>query len=334
MSTGIFLTPGAARAAYQVGALHALFTEGGIRPDVIAGASVGSLNGAFAAMGETERLVEIWSGWQNRDIMRINWGELIGNGLFWAPGLASNEPEHKTGIEPYIFEEKIEEGVRFRFNIADLTTGQNRIVEYPGEEMPIQTAVRASVSVPVMFEPVEWEGHQYADGLTIEGCPLETLLLQTGVTRAFVIGVSPQTSLENPCTNVYRTVMSASEWNQYSEPLRAIERAKSVNGKIRDWKRFRGELASIIRTSFAGEPDEEPLLELLAEAFHTAGFPWSRAEVEIIPVMPKDEISMWFGDFQPERSRRLIETGYRDALGVLDSLETTGVVEASTNNPD
>jgi|GEM_PF-6812634 len=321
MKTGIFLTPGAARAAYQVGALHALLTEGNVQADVIAGASVGSLNGAFAAMGQTETLVKIWSEWENRDIMRMDWGELIGNGLFWAPGLASNEPEHETGIEPYIFEEKIQEGVRFRFNIADITTGRNRILEYPGEDMPIQTAIRASVSVPVMFEPVEWEDHQYADGLTIDGCPLEPLLMQTGVDRVFVLGVSPLTPLEEPCKNVYRTVISASEWNQYSEPLRAMKLAQIVNGEISEWQRTREQLAELIREEAADSDEQDHLLSSLEEAYRTADFPYSRKVVEIIPVMPEQEFSMWFGDFQPDRSRQLIDRGYGDALEILESLE-------------
>ena len=69
MKTGLFLTPGAARTAYYVGALDVLIRESGIHFDVIAGSSVGALNGAFAAMDETRQLIEIWKNWTTEDVM-------------------------------------------------------------------------------------------------------------------------------------------------------------------------------------------------------------------------------------------------------------------------
>jgi hypothetical protein len=68
---GVFLTPAAARAAYQVGVLQVLVDEAGIGFDIIAASSVGALNGAFVATGQVDRMVEEWSRWRARDVLRF-----------------------------------------------------------------------------------------------------------------------------------------------------------------------------------------------------------------------------------------------------------------------
>ena len=45
-----------------------------------------------------------------------------------------------------------------------------------------------------------------------------------------------------------------------------------------------------------------------------------RAPVQIIPILPDHHTKMFFGSFRPERSRKLIEDGRRDARAVLARL--------------
>ena len=54
MKTGLFLTPGAARTAYEAGAVHTLVTEGGIAFDVIGTCSAWAINGSFVATGQVD----------------------------------------------------------------------------------------------------------------------------------------------------------------------------------------------------------------------------------------------------------------------------------------
>lgn len=320
MKTGIYLTPGAARTAYYVGALHTLMTESDQQVDVIGGTSVGALNGAFAAMGETGKLLEIWKNWTTEDVMVNDYAAIIKGGFFWARNFSSNEPEYRTGVKDYILEENIRDGVTFRFNIANLTTGENRIVQYPGEDIPLQKAIMASVSVPVVFEPVEIGGCQYVDGLAIEGCLLEELVLSQGVDRAFVLGVSPSGSVSNPTKSPYRALLSASEWNQYSEPLRAVKEAEEVNEMIKSWQHDLETLKQGIGVLDIGDDVKQQFQAMVQESMKVADFPYSRTSVEIIPVMPEEPIEMWFGDFKPERSQKLIEQGRKKMLEILDSL--------------
>ena len=56
---GIVLEGGGAKGAYQIGAWKAL-REAGVRIKGIAGASVGSLNGALICMDDLEKAEDIW----------------------------------------------------------------------------------------------------------------------------------------------------------------------------------------------------------------------------------------------------------------------------------
>ena len=75
MSVAFVLSGGASLGSIQVGMLQAL-TANRIRPDLIVGTSVGALNGAWLASGDTEaslaRLAEIWRGINRDDVFPIS----------------------------------------------------------------------------------------------------------------------------------------------------------------------------------------------------------------------------------------------------------------------
>src|SRR5215208_6378954 len=169
MRLGVFLTPGAARTAYQVGAVQALIEEGGLRFDVIAASSVGSLNGAFAATGQIDRLAELWSGWTTSDIMGVDFRAIFRGALLWAQNLMHNRPQKERVIDQYISSDALLPGVRFRFNLANLTDGGQQIFEWPGAPIPLPEGLQASVAVPAAIRPQKALGMQWADGLTVDG---------------------------------------------------------------------------------------------------------------------------------------------------------------------
>lgn len=324
MKTGLFLTPGGSRTAYQVGALHTLIDRGGLAFDVIGASSVGALNGAFAATGQTDALVEIWSSWETGEVLELEPWTLVRNAVLWAPSLASNDPEYETAIEPYLSEEELEPDVRFRFNLVSLTEGESRILEYPGEPMPLRRAVLASVSVPVATEPVEWRGEQYVDGLTMDGAPLEATVLSTGVDRVFVVGTAPRERVRGTCENVYATMNRAKDLNQWGERRRAIEHSERISDMIRAWRRDREAIDAAIREAVPPGETRERLRGAASELHREAGFPHDRPPVEIVPIFPEEAIEVNEAVFDPERSRALLARGRRDARRVLADVEDRG----------
>ena len=97
MTTAFVLTGGATHGAVQAGMLVALL-EAGWHPDLIVGASVGALNGAFLACDPTVRgsrqLARVWSQLRRRDLyplrLRVVAKGLVGRHrhLFEPSGLA------------------------------------------------------------------------------------------------------------------------------------------------------------------------------------------------------------------------------------------------------
>ena len=67
---GFALEGGGAKGAYQAGAYIALI-QNGIKPDIIAGTSIGSLNAALMAQGDIKKLVDLWLN-TTTDIFGIN----------------------------------------------------------------------------------------------------------------------------------------------------------------------------------------------------------------------------------------------------------------------
>jgi predicted acylesterase/phospholipase RssA len=316
---GVFLTPGAARAAYQVGAVQALVREGGLNFDVVAASSVGSLNGAFVATGQADRLAELWAGWRTRDILGVDWRALARGLVWWAPNLMHNRPQKEQVIDRWIGPAALLPGVRFGFNLTDLTAGESALFEWPGAPLGLAEGVNASVAVPGAIKPAEALGKQWADGLTVDGFPVEALALATGIERLFVLGVAPREPDRRRTRTAFGTLLRALEINQYTETQLGLERVEAVNAAIRSWQAD----LDAVRDALRQLPDAALREELLAEvdqAAGDAGFPYARGAVEIVPILPDRPTRMFFTSYSPRRSRALLEAGRRDALRVLAEL--------------
>lgn len=272
---------------------------------------MGSLNGGFAATGQVDRLVDLWGGWRSRDILGIDWRALVRGAVLWAPNLMHNRPQKEEVIDRYLDESKLLPKVRFRFNLADLTGGGQRILEWPGAPVPLREGVNASVAVPGAIRPAELLGRQWADGLTVDGFPIEELALATGVDQLFVLGVAPRTPDGRRPRTVYGVLLRALEANQFTETTRGLARAEEANALIRAWDADRAQIEEAAPGELAGE---------IARAYAEAGFPYARRPVEIVPILPERPIRMFFTSYKPKRSRALLEQGRDDARRVVAAL--------------
>jgi NTE family protein len=105
--TGLALTGGGARAAYQVGALRALaeiLGPGALPFDVIAGISAGAINGVVLATGAedfpnvVEQLREVWAGLTPERVYRTGALKLAAIGSRWIRDLSAGGLIGKSGI--------------------------------------------------------------------------------------------------------------------------------------------------------------------------------------------------------------------------------------------
>ncbi len=173
---GLALGSGAARGWAHVGVLDAL-VEAGIKPDIIAGTSMGALVGGVYASGRHEALRD-WALSADRRIVAsmVDVGFLAG-GLVdgvrivdWLGGLKISR--------------KIEDlKLPFAAVATDLTSGR----EVWLRDGPLDRAIRASISMPGIFSPVEIDGNWLVDGGLVNPIPVS---LCRAMCADFVIAVN------------------------------------------------------------------------------------------------------------------------------------------------
>ena len=141
---GIALGSGSARGWAHIGILRAL-EQAGIIPDVVSGTSIGALVGAAYASGRLDRLEE-W-------VVEIDW---------W--GIVRYMDLRRGGVEGErlmrAFRERVEDAAiealpkPFGAVATDLFTGR----EVWFQEGSLVEAVRASIALPGLFCPVQYQG--------------------------------------------------------------------------------------------------------------------------------------------------------------------------------
>jgi len=211
---GLVLSGGGARGAAHVGVLQVL-EENGIRPDCLAGASMGAVVGALYAAGfaldEIDAMINRMT-WRNlytepmnrasmpimhrleqqRTALRIGFGP---DGVRFPRGIL-----HDGGLNHALVDRLAPSGfaagrdfnrlpIPFRTVGMDLRTG-DQVILGSGD---LARAVRASMSVPLAYPPVEWGDKLLVDGGLVDNLPVD-LARQMGA--KYVIAVDVQTPID------------------------------------------------------------------------------------------------------------------------------------------
>jgi len=174
--TGLVLSGGGTRGFAHLGAIMAL-EEQGIKADIIAGVSAGSIVGAFYAAGyEPEKLFHYF---KKKGIFSLSKFNVPTTGLLALSGL-------EMEIREKIPQENIEElPLPFLVGISNFSLGR---IEYHMHGN-IALKVRASSSIPVLFTPVKIDESWYVDGGLYDNLPIEPL--RSHCERIIAINVNP-----------------------------------------------------------------------------------------------------------------------------------------------
>ena len=158
---GIALGGGVARGWAHIGALRALI-EAGIRPDIIAGTSIGAVVGGAYLAGRLDAL-ETWARALDKRRMVSYMDVKLGG-----PGLLRGERLHRV-MEKHLGDVRIEELDRkFAAVTCDLRTGY----EVWLQKGPLVPAVQASYALPGAFPPVKIDGRFMIDGALVNPVPV------------------------------------------------------------------------------------------------------------------------------------------------------------------
>lgn len=190
---GIVLEGGGAKGAYQIGAWKAL-REAGIRIRGIAGASVGSLNGALICMDDLEKAEEIWKNIEYSQVMNVsdetikalkkkdfkalNMQELLNSGLQFVKDGGFDVTPLKNLIAQVVGDEsRIRESDRELFAMTYSVSDHRELaVDVKSkEEGSVKDMLLASAYF-LAFKNEKLGGKRYRDGGGFNNVPLNVLL--------------------------------------------------------------------------------------------------------------------------------------------------------------
>lgn len=192
---GVAFGSGAARGWSHIGVIKAL-NELGIKPQVVTGTSIGSVAAAIYAAGTVDQAEEY-----ARKLTPVEAASLlmevrvpsIRKPLEWKDvfdfsGLLKGKRamEVVSKFVPAINIEKL--GVKYGAVATDLYSEQ--AVEFTSG--PIRDAIRASISIPGIFTPVERGNQLLVDGMLADPVPV-TLAHKLGATKVIAINITPKT---------------------------------------------------------------------------------------------------------------------------------------------
>jgi len=194
--TAFVLAGGGSLGAVQVGMLKAL-TRAGIAPDLVVGASVGAINGAyFAAQPDDaglKRLERIWSRLHRGDIFPLSPLHSLLAILGRRDHLITSSPLRSL-VESELPCEKLENARIPCYVVATDVLDGTEVAIAAG---PLATALLASAAIPAVFPHVTLDGRYLMDGAITNNTPISTAL-KLGATRVIVLPTGMSCALEKP----------------------------------------------------------------------------------------------------------------------------------------
>jgi len=160
--TGLVLSGGGTRGFAHLGALKAL-EEHGIKPDIIAGVSAGSIVGALYADGENAE----------EALKALTSQRLFGFLEFIMP---RNSLVKMTGFEKTLrnkLKARKFEDLEIPLVIFAVNINSAELIQF--DKGDLVSAIMASSSIPVVFPPVKIGGQYYLDGGIINNFPVDMI---------------------------------------------------------------------------------------------------------------------------------------------------------------
>jgi|MEHZ01.4.fsa_nt_MEHZ011170712.1_10 NTE family protein len=200
---GLALGGGGARGFVHIPVLQTL-DDLGVKPAHISGTSMGAIIGAIYASGTSPQAIReivdsmiIYKGEGFKEILQKRglrkWFELIDPNFFKKGGVIKGNKiveflREIIGVDTF---EELQ--IPLSIVATDFHTGEEVVFD----SGPLMPAIRASMSLPGLFEPVKHEGRMLIDGGTVNPVPHD-LLLDTDFVIAVDVSDLPQTNGQMP----------------------------------------------------------------------------------------------------------------------------------------
>lgn len=335
--TVYILQGGGAFGAFECGAIQAL-QERGIRPDIVAGVSIGAINSAIIAGNPDDAAQQLQAFWRelgtlspelaDEGLRRLLAGgqvALLGVPQFFQPGwlkpfwsvdasascwtsLYDLSPARRL-LEKYVdFERLRSSPVRLIVSAVDVETSELVVFDSYVDALSADH-VLASGSLPPAFPWTTIEGRHFWDGGIVSNSPLEQVIERCGAAgkRVYIVDLYPGKARALPGN--LAEVMARREEILFAERIRNDLRTETL---VHDFQQLVQELLAELAPEQAHRIRHQPsFIQLMGQQ---APLQITRIVRESLPGEPAASGY----DFSDKTLAGLIEAGYRMALGALD----------------
>ena len=310
---GLALSGGTARGLAHIGVLKALEEES-IPIDMIAGTSAGAVIGAcYAKERKATVLEEIALGIDWRKLARLVDLNLI---LLWK-GFVQGQ-KVTSFLSSIIGDTKFENlEIPFAVVAADVQTMEEIVIKTG----PVIEAVRASISMPVIFTPVKWEDRFLIDGGVVNPMPVDIVRNMGAeiIIAVNVLAVAQQRKGEKRVEKKAKTKPSPR-----SEDARLSVVKKRINSLLRENKdkiKIFDELSHIAKTKiYTGrgkiDPQTPNIFDVLMQSIHAMEYERIRLAVKTANIVISPDVGN-IGTFEFYKGEEAIAQGYKATKDIL-----------------
>ena len=243
---GLVLSGGGARGIAEIGVLTVLEREG-IIPDYITGTSIGSIVGGLYAIGYTADQLELLAkiiDWENyfndeisrnelpieerRDVDRYLLSFPVDSGKVQLPrGFIKGNKISLLLSRLTVPAHNIKDFNRFKIPFrcigADFETG-DAVVFKSGD---LADAMRASMSIPSVFEPMEIDGKLYVDGGMIRNLPVEDVI-EMGADIVIAIDIESELYKKEELKSILQVLEQSASYRIYDSKKKQTKKADII----------------------------------------------------------------------------------------------------------
>jgi NTE family protein len=242
---GVALGAGGAKGLSHIAFLQAL-DELGVRPAVIAGSSIGAVIGGLYAAGVSgARLEQLVKEIGFRDLYKIvlDFSILSNSAIFKGKGV---EDFLSREIPARTFEE-----IQIPLKVVATNFWDRRPVVF--ERGNLITAIRASMALPAIFEPVLLNDMVLIDGGAVNPLPYDLIRQECDLTIAIDVSGEKTYAPENPVPNMVESILSTFQIMQASivaakkqlSPPDIYVKPALTNIRVLDFYRYKEILAGV-----------------------------------------------------------------------------------------
>ena len=242
---GVALGAGGAKGLSHIAFLQAL-DDLGVRPAVMAGTSIGAVIGAFYAAGVSgARLEQLVKEIGFRDLYKIflDFSILSDSGIYKGKGV---EDFLSREIPARTFEE-----AQIPFKVVATNFWDRRQVVF--DRGSLITAIRASMAMPAIFEPVVLNDMVLVDGGAVNPLPYDLIRAECDLTIAFDVSGEKTYAPGNPVPNMVESILSTFQIMQAAiveakkrlSPPDIYVKPALTNIRVLDFYRYKEMLAGV-----------------------------------------------------------------------------------------